>query len=81
MVLQGYVAVSTEIIKILVVKWIMIMYREIFFRGFVATNGCHPEKLSHWETKVIKGSVVSEKASSCSDNSHLEISCDEEFLR
>ena len=81
MVLQGYVAVSTEIIKILVVKWIMIMYCEIFFRGFVATNEGHPKKLSHWEAKVIKGSVVSEKASSCSDNSHLEISCDEEFLR
>ena len=57
------------------------MYGEIFLRGFVAANGRHPEKLSHWEAKVIKGSVVSDKTSSCSNKSHLEISCDNELLR
>ena len=81
MVLQGYIAISTEVIKILIVKRIIIMNSEIFLRGFVAANGRHPEKLSHWEAKVIKGSVVSDKTSSCSNKSHLEISCDNELLR
>jgi len=81
MVLQGYIAISTEVIKILIVKRIIIMNSEIFLRRLVATNGGHPEKLSHWEAKVIKRGVVSYKPSSCSNESHLEICCNDEFLR